>query len=265
MAKGIKQRKTNCKRIVIYGPESTGKTTLAYDLANHYKTTWAPEYARGYLQRKWDDKKEVCNKDDLVDFGELLLKSFEVLVNHQSVKNFFHTRFQSVLIDEFQDTNTIQYKWLKEICSNKTNITAVGDDDQSIYGWRGAKVEHVNSFTKDFEKAEIVRLEHPDNSSQALLNMKEHVKEFQFMTQRNLYQVTVAFFNRTRLLLQVPYSERGKMTKLNKEFNIFQDFTVMTVPIISSMNKKLLVSSLLSNRLSGELSKAAIRNYLRCL
>ena len=78
------------------------------------------------INKIYKEYEEVCNKDDLVDFGELLLKSYEILVNHQSVKNFFHTRFQSILIDEFQDTNTIQYKWLKEICSNKTNITAVG-------------------------------------------------------------------------------------------------------------------------------------------
>ena len=69
MAKGIKQKKTNCKRIVIYGPESTGKTTLAYDLANHYKTNWAPEYAREYLQRKWDMHKEKCNLDDLINIA----------------------------------------------------------------------------------------------------------------------------------------------------------------------------------------------------
>ena len=122
------------------------------------------------INKIYKEYEEVCNKDDLVDFGELLLKSYEILVNHQSVKNFFHTRFQSILIDEFQDTNTIQYKWLKEICSNKTNITAVGDDDQSIYGWRGAKVEHVNSFTKDFQKAEIVRLEQNYRSTSVILN-----------------------------------------------------------------------------------------------
>tara|TARA_Y100000768_G_scaffold215155_1_gene162170 strand:- start:3063 stop:3623 length:561 start_codon:yes stop_codon:yes gene_type:complete len=69
MAKGIKQRKTNCKRIVIYGPESTGKTTLACDLANHYKTSWTPEYARDYLQRKWDLYKEKCNLEDLINIA----------------------------------------------------------------------------------------------------------------------------------------------------------------------------------------------------
>ena len=114
--------------------------------------------------------EEVCKRDHLVDFGELLLKSYETIVNSSSVKNFFQTRFKSVLIDEFQDTNTIQYKWLQEIASNKTNVTAVGDDDQSIYGWRGAKVEHVNSFTEDFKDTEVVRLEQNYRSTNIILN-----------------------------------------------------------------------------------------------
>ena len=69
MAKRVKQKKTNCKRIVIYGPESTGKTTLANDLANHYKTEWVPEYAREYLQKKWDLHKAKCNLDDLLNIA----------------------------------------------------------------------------------------------------------------------------------------------------------------------------------------------------
>ena len=69
MAKRTKQKKTNCKRIVIYGPESTGKTTLASDLANHYKTSWVPEYAREYLQKKWDLTKGKCNLDDLINIA----------------------------------------------------------------------------------------------------------------------------------------------------------------------------------------------------
>ena len=106
----------------------------------------------------------------MVDFGELLLKSYEVLINSKSVKTFFQTRFQSILIDEFQDTNTIQYKWLQEIASRDSNVTAVGDDDQSIYGWRGAKVEHVNSFSKDYKQTEIIRLEQNYRSTNIILN-----------------------------------------------------------------------------------------------
>ena len=122
------------------------------------------------VNKIYKEYEEVCKRDDLVDFGELLLKSYETLVSSTSVKTFFQTRFKSILIDEFQDTNTIQYKWLQEIASKKTNITAVGDDDQSIYGWRGAKVEHVNSFTEDFKGAEVVRLEQNYRSTNIILN-----------------------------------------------------------------------------------------------
>ena len=122
------------------------------------------------VNKIYKEYEELCIRDDLVDFGELLLKSYEVLINSPSVKDFFQTRFQSILIDEFQDTNTIQYKWLREIASKKANVTAVGDVDQSIYGWRGAKVEHVNSFTDDYKNTEIVRLEQNYRSTNVILN-----------------------------------------------------------------------------------------------
>ena len=122
------------------------------------------------VNKIYKEYEELCINDDLVDFGELLLKSYEMLINSPTVKDFFQTRFQSILIDEFQDTNTIQYKWLREIASEKANVTAVGDDDQSIYGWRGAKVEHVNSFTDDYKNTEIVRLEQNYRSTNVILN-----------------------------------------------------------------------------------------------
>ena len=122
------------------------------------------------VNKIYKEYEDISQRDHLVDFGELLLKSYETLVNSKAVKTFFQTRFKSVLIDEFQDTNTIQYKWLQEIASKKTNITAVGDDDQSIYGWRGAKVEHVNSFTEDFKDTEVIRLEQNYRSTNVILN-----------------------------------------------------------------------------------------------
>ncbi len=122
------------------------------------------------VNKIYKEYEKVCKNDDLVDFGELLLKSYEILVASPSVKTFFQSRFQSILIDEFQDTNTIQYKWLREIASEDANVTAVGDDDQSIYGWRGAKVEHVNSFTEDYKNTEIVRLEQNYRSTNVILN-----------------------------------------------------------------------------------------------
>ena len=98
------------------------------------------DYFKENINKVYKEYEKTCIRDNLVDFGELLLRSFEVIRDNKSVRAFFHSRFKSILVDEFQDTNTIQYNWLLEIASDQTSITAVGDDDQSIYGWRGAKV-----------------------------------------------------------------------------------------------------------------------------
>ena len=114
--------------------------------------------------------EEACLNDSLVDFAELLLKAYELVKENKTVKEFFHNRFKAILVDEFQDTNTIQYNWLKEIASDISSITAVGDDDQSIYGWRGAKVENVSSFEASFKKAKIIRLEQNYRSTSVILS-----------------------------------------------------------------------------------------------
>ncbi len=114
--------------------------------------------------------EEACLNDSLVDFAELLLKCFELVKESKNVKEFFHNRFKAILVDEFQDTNTIQYNWLKEIASDICSITAVGDDDQSIYGWRGAKVENISSFEASFKKAKIIRLEQNYRSTSVILS-----------------------------------------------------------------------------------------------
>ena len=121
------------------------------------------------LKKIYTQYEKTCIDDNLVDFGELLLKAYELVDGNQNVKDFFHNRFQSILVDEFQDTNTIQYKWLSAIASDHSHVTAVGDDDQSIYGWRGAKVENVSQFTEDFSDVEVIRLEQNYRSSGAIL------------------------------------------------------------------------------------------------
>ena len=127
------------------------------------------DYFKETINKVYKEYEKACLRDNLVDFGELLLRSYEVIKENSLVKDFFHSRFKSILVDEFQDTNTIQYNWLLEIASAETSITAVGDDDQSIYGWRGAKVENVESFTKTFEDTEIVRLEQNYRSTNIIL------------------------------------------------------------------------------------------------
>ncbi|MDB9763922.1 DNA helicase II [Gammaproteobacteria bacterium] len=121
------------------------------------------------INKIYKEYEAVCLRDNLVDFGELLLRSYEVVRDNPSVRTFFHSRFKSILVDEFQDTNTIQYNWLLEIASDQATIIAVGDDDQSIYGWRGAKVENVDSFIKTFDDTEVVRLEQNYRSTNIIL------------------------------------------------------------------------------------------------
>ena len=119
------------------------------------------------LYKKYED---LCKQDSLVDFAELLLRSYELIRDDAKVKKFFHSRFKHILIDEFQDTNKIQYKWLQEIASNEANLTAVGDDDQSIYGWRGARVENIDAYKKSHDQSETIRLEQNYRSTSVILN-----------------------------------------------------------------------------------------------
>lgn len=114
--------------------------------------------------------EQACAHDNLVDFAELILLSYEIIVRNSSIRDYFFKRFDSIMIDEFQDTNTIQYKWLQAIAAPKAKVTAVGDDDQSIYGWRGAKVENVKAFSKDFKDVHIIKLEQNYRSTNKILS-----------------------------------------------------------------------------------------------
>ena len=114
--------------------------------------------------------EDVCRRSGLVDFAELLLRSLELLQTHTDIAEHYQNRFQHILVDEFQDTNTIQYRWLKTIAGKDSFMMAVGDDDQSIYSWRGAKVENMDRFTTEYPDAKTIRLEQNYRSTQTILN-----------------------------------------------------------------------------------------------
>ena len=122
------------------------------------------------VKKIYSQYDEICKKDSLVDFAELLLKSYELLKTNKKVRDFFHRRFRHILIDEFQDTNVIQYAWLNEVASKEASITAVGDDDQSMYGWRGAKVGHLEAFNTKHKQNATIRLEQNYRSTSIILN-----------------------------------------------------------------------------------------------
>ncbi len=112
----------------------------------------------------------TCERGGLVDFGELLLRSLELLRDNPALLAHYRERFGYVMVDEFQDTNTLQYAWLKLITGQQTPTTVVGDDDQSIYGWRGAKVENIGRFEDEFNQVKTVRLEQNYRSTSAILD-----------------------------------------------------------------------------------------------
>ncbi len=103
--------------------------------------------------------EETCRRNGVVDFAELLLRAYELLRDNPSLAAHYRARFTHVLVDEFQDTNAIQYAWTRLMAGNDGNPFVVGDDDQSIYRWRGAKVENLRQFTRDYPEAQMFKLE----------------------------------------------------------------------------------------------------------
>jgi len=114
--------------------------------------------------------QEVCNRGGLVDFAELLLRAHELWRDHPEILRHYQNRFRHLLVDEFQDTNAIQYAWLRLLAGKDGILFVVGDDDQSIYRWRGARVEHIYQFQKDFPNASVVKLEQNYRSTATILN-----------------------------------------------------------------------------------------------
>ncbi len=119
--------------------------------------------------------EELCERESLVDFGELLLRVYVLLKTNGQVLRHYQRRFSHILVDEFQDTNEVQYQFLKMLAASGSNFIAVGDDDQSIYGWRGAKSENINRFTNDYKNTEIIRLEQNYRSTSVILNAANEV------------------------------------------------------------------------------------------
>jgi DNA helicase-2/ATP-dependent DNA helicase PcrA len=103
--------------------------------------------------------EQQCNKEGVVDFAELLLRSYELLTRNEHLREHYRGRFDHILVDEFQDTNRLQYKWLKLLAGDRAAVFVVGDDDQSIYAFRGANTGNMKDFERDFRISKIIKLE----------------------------------------------------------------------------------------------------------
>ncbi len=157
------------------------------------ETRWVPRQLQGYINARKDEGlraahlvdngdpwlgqmlriyrnyEDACDRSGIVDFAELLLRAHELLREQEDVLHHYRRRFSHILVDEFQDTNAIQYAWLRLIAGETGWMFAVGDDDQSIYGWRGARIENIHQFPKDFPNVATVRLEQNYRSTANIL------------------------------------------------------------------------------------------------
>ena len=119
--------------------------------------------------------EDACRRAGLVDFAELLLRAHELWLKNPAVLEHYQQRWRYLLIDEFQDTNTLQYAWIRVLAGAAGQVFVVGDDDQAIYGWRGAKVENVQQFLKDFPGARTIKLEQNYRSTSNILKAANSV------------------------------------------------------------------------------------------
>ncbi|MDY6991805.1 MAG: 3'-5' exonuclease [Pseudomonadota bacterium] len=113
--------------------------------------------------------EQACQRSNSVDFAELILRSYELLQHHTELRHYYQQRFQHILVDEFQDTNTLQYLWLKALAGPQTKLFVVGDEDQSIYGWRGARLDNIFNFNHHFDNSQLLRLEQNYRSTGTIL------------------------------------------------------------------------------------------------
>ena len=118
----------------------------------------------------FDLYEKHCQANDLVDFAGLLVKSYELLKNNQSLLDHYQNKFSHILVDEFQDTNRVQYQFIKILHNQDNHVFCVGDDDQSIYGWRGARVENIQKIEDDFKPIQIIKLEQNYRSTGNILS-----------------------------------------------------------------------------------------------
>jgi DNA helicase II / ATP-dependent DNA helicase PcrA len=122
------------------------------------------------LREIYEEYDKQCNREGVADFAELLLRCYELLERDVHIRSHYQSRFKYILVDEFQDTNRLQYSWLKLLAGKENCLFAVGDDDQSIYGFRGARVGNMRDFESDFNVQNIVKLEENYRSHSNILD-----------------------------------------------------------------------------------------------
>ncbi|MDR5658618.1 DNA helicase PcrA [Serpentinicella sp. ANB-PHB4] len=141
------------------------------------------EYKKSYVEDFWTEKiaeiygmyQKELKSNNALDFDDLIMKTVQLFEQFPLVLEYYHNKFKYILVDEFQDTNMAQYTLVSLLSKSHQNLCVVGDDDQSIYGWRGADISNILGFEKDFPKAEVIKLEENYRSTKKILDAANHV------------------------------------------------------------------------------------------
>ena len=170
---------TDDKKRILKSIEKDITTSLLVSEISKYKNTLiTPSEAKAGAELKlyqqiadvYEKYEAYLEKNNLVDFDDLILLPYLILKNNDKLAEEISQKYQYIMVDEYQDTNELQYKLLKKLCTSHNNLCVVGDDDQSIYGWRGATIKNILNFSKHFEDTKVVKLEENYRSTDTILD-----------------------------------------------------------------------------------------------
>lgn len=220
-----------------------------YEITRRFRSELTfDEFVQIYLKYE-----EFCETVGAVDFSELLLRTCELFNKHPEILSLQHRRFKHILVDEFQDTNHIQYKLVQLLCGENCTVMAVGDDDQSIYSWRGANYRNMPNFLRDFKDAKLIALEENYRSSQNVLDLanslmsgcEDRLSQKVLQSQKGAGQVVevvecpnnyqeAQWVASTMSLLHnagVPYQEMAVLYRFNSQSNPLENaFSTLGIP-----------------------------------
>lgn len=166
------------KRILKSIDKELTTALVASEISKYKNSVLTPAEAKASAQLKmyqqiadvYEKYENYLHENNLVDFDDLILLPYKILEQNKELCEEISQKYQYIMVDEYQDTNELQYKLLKKICSTHNNICVVGDDDQSIYGWRGATIKNILNFPNIFENTTVIKLEHNYRSTDTILN-----------------------------------------------------------------------------------------------
>jgi DNA helicase II / ATP-dependent DNA helicase PcrA len=166
------------KRIIKSIDKDITTSLLAAEISKYKNSLLTPSEAKSAAQLKlyqqiaevYEKYEAYLEKNNLVDFDDLLLLPYRILSKNEKLANEISQKYQYIMVDEYQDTNELQYRLLRLLCSSHNNLCVVGDDDQSIYGWRGATIKNILNFSEHFEDTNVVKLEENYRSTDTILN-----------------------------------------------------------------------------------------------